>query len=189
VTAPVLRLVTPPPKQARDTLALERVAAGDLGGLAELYDRHAPALLRFAARAAGPNDAEDLLQATFVRVVRIAPSYDGRASTARPWLYGVMARLIAERRRSLARFARALLRLPEPVLRLDSACDGLEGDVSRALDQLPYGKRVVLVLAEVEGYTCEEIARMLGIPVGTVWTRLHHARRLLRAFFDEEGSR
>ena len=46
----------------------------------------------------------------------------------------------------------------------------------------------MLLLAEVEGFTCEEIAAMLAVPVGTVWTRLHHARRQMRAFY-EEGSR
>ena len=46
-------------------------------------------------------------------------------------------------------------------------------------------KRTVLVLAEVEGFSCEELATMLSIPIGTVWTRLHHARRELRRFYEE----
>jgi RNA polymerase sigma-70 factor (ECF subfamily) len=58
-------------------------------------------------------------------------------------------------------------------------------DVEKAVATLTEAKRVVLLLADLEGFTCEEIAAMLGIPVGTVWTRLHHARRELRAFYEE----
>ena len=53
-------------------------------------------------------------------------------------------------------------------------------DLDRCLRRLSPAKRSVLLLAEVEGFTCEEIAKMVSIPVGTVWTRLHHARRELR---------
>lgn len=167
---------------ASDTLALKGVAAGDLGALAELYDRHAVALLRFAHRAVGPADAEDLLQALFVRTIKIAGTYDGRKDSARAWLLGVMARLIQERRRSLTRYARALLQLSEN-RHLPAPGEHLS-DLETGLSKLPDAKRVVLILSEIEGYTCDEIARMLEIPTGTVWTRLHHARKLMRDYYE-----
>lgn len=177
--------LVPKPIDAPDTAALGRLAKGDVSALGEVYDRHAAALFRFASRVSGAHDAEDLVQATFMTVVKIAGSYDGRAPDARAWLHGVMARLVQERRRSLARLARALLHFdggPSPAFEVDRPAH--RSDLARGLRSLSDAKRVVLVLAEVEGYTCEEIAGMLDVPVGTVWTRLHHARKDLRAFYD-----
>lgn len=171
---------TPP-----DTLALAQVALGNVGALGEVYDRHAEALLRFATPMVGRTDAEDLVHATFMKTVQIAGSYDGRGVDARRWLFGILVRILRERRRSLARFARALLRLawePEPAA--PSVPEG-RSDLESGLARLAEPKRVVLLLAEVEGYTCPEIAQMLEVPVGTVWTRLHHARQELRAHYDE----
>lgn len=181
-----IRLVPKPKDEVpSDTVALKRVAHGDVSALAELYDRHAVALLRFATRAAGHHDAEDLVQQTFVLAARIAPTYDGRADSARSWLYGISARLLQERRRSLVRFGRAILRISEVAVRSHAPTDAHRADMERGLRALSDAKRVVIVLAEIEGYTCEEIAEMLQIPVGTVWTRLHHARKDLRAFYGE----
>jgi RNA polymerase sigma factor (sigma-70 family) len=167
-------------RASTDADALRRVAQGDVGALGEVYDRHAGALLGFASRACGSNDAEDVVQAVFVRAARAAPAYDGRADSARAWLFGIAARLLQERRRSLGRFTRALmgLRMQSPSSRPPHEPHRL--DLDKALQQLSEAKRIVLLLAEVEGFTCEEIAAILTIPVGTVWTRLHHARKELR---------
>jgi RNA polymerase sigma-70 factor (ECF subfamily) len=132
----------------------------------------------------GAGDAEDIVQSAFVRAVRMAPSYDGRGPTARPWLFGIAARLVQERRRSLGRFARALLRLRPPGGSPWLAPRVHPLDLERGLSRLSQAKRVVIVLAEVEGFSCDEIARMLDVPVGTVWTRLHHARRELRRHYE-----
>jgi len=63
----------------------------------------------------------------------------------------------------------------------------LQSDLRTSLSRLSADKRTVLVLAEVEGFSGEEIAQMLGIPVGTVWTRLHYARRQLRSLQEDES--
>jgi RNA polymerase sigma factor (sigma-70 family) len=188
VRAPVLQLVPKPEAKTPDTLALERVARGELSALGEVYDRYAVALLRFASRAAGPHDAEDLVQATFMKAVKIAASYDGRSDSARSWLFGIAARLLQERRRSLVRLARALSRLAASSASAATSADSPRSDLERGLLALSDAKRVVIVLAEIEGYTCDEIARMLEIPVGTVWTRLHHARKELRSFYESEAT-
>src|SRR5205085_4187649 len=109
----------------------------------------------------------------------------------RRWLLGIASRIILERKRSIFRQARALFgyaQRPGADLQTKPA-DGDRLDVASALEQLGPEKRVVIVLAEVEGYTCEEIGRMLGVPIGTVWTRLHHARKTLRAWFEQEAKR
>ena len=78
--------------------------------------------------------------------------------------------------------ARAACVDPRPALQA-------RGEVERALARLSDAKRVAILLAKVEGLSCDEIAEALQIPVGTVWTRLHAARRELRAALgDEAGS-
>jgi RNA polymerase sigma-70 factor (ECF subfamily) len=170
---------------ASDAELLASIAAGELSALGALYDRHAPGLLRFARRVA-PQEAEDLLQSTMLRVTRLAERFDGRTPSARAWLFAIMLRVAQERSRSLRRLGAALKRFAELPR---AAIDPLEAapDLERALRRLSHAKRSVLLLSEVEGFTCEEIANMLEIPVGTVWTRLHHARRELRAFREEQG--
>jgi RNA polymerase sigma-70 factor (ECF subfamily) len=167
-----------------DTNALRRVAGGETSALGDLYDRHARALVTFVARVTGRSDAEDVVHTVFVRAAQLAKNYDGRAATARAWLFGITAKVLQERRRSFVRSVRAFLRVSsaEPV----PTTPGLESrrDVEKAVATLTEAKRVVVLLADLEGFTCEEIASMLSIPVGTVWTRLHHARRELRAFYE-----
>lgn len=188
MTARALHLVVDrnsPALPSPDALALARVAAGDVAALGEVFDRHHRSLVRFATRLVGPRDAEDIVQTTFVRAAKAAASFDPSAASARPWLTGIASRVVLEGRRTFARFGRVLHALgfsdqshaPE---------GGARTDIQRALARLSDAKRVVLLLAEVEEYTCEEIAVLLDLPVGTVWTRLHHARKELRAHFEGE---
>jgi RNA polymerase sigma-70 factor (ECF subfamily) len=170
-----------------DAAILARVAGGDLVALGALYDRYAAGLLRFSVRVAGAEEAEDVVQAAFLRVIRLAPAYDLNVASARPWLFAITARIVQERRRSLRRWRAALLGLAQqhrsPARQLTDA----RTDLTRGLARLSVAKRTVLILAEVEGFTCEELSTMLSIPVGTVWTRLHHARNELRRRFEEES--
>lgn len=169
-----------------DAAILARVAAGDVRAFAGLYDRYSAQLLAFARRI-DANDAEDVVQTVFMRVLRIASTFRPDATSARPWLFAITTRVLQERTRGLRRWHAARMRLVEKVSDRYSS-DGIEriGDVRRALARLSMAKRVVLVLSEVEGFSSEEIAAMLQIPVGTVWTRLHHARKELRAFCATE---
>ncbi len=178
-----LRLV-PKPTLSADAEALRRVSSGDLGALGEVFDRHARALHRFVTRATGGRDADDVVQTTFVRAMSLASSFDEQAESARPWLFGIASRVMMEQRRAFARLARALGRLRSsepPPARVETTTS----DLDRALSRLTASKRIVLVLSEVEGYSCEEIALMLDVPIGTVWTRMHHARKEVRAWLGE----
>ncbi len=172
--------------QSSDSELMQRLAAGQLGALGELYDRHRAPLRSFIGRATGDaHDVDDLVHATFLAAAKSAERYDGRAS-CRPWLIGIAAQLLRRRRRAFARLGAVLSALrgsvqpatdPRPVLQARS-------DVERALARLSEAKRLTLLMAEVEGLRCEEIACALEIPVGTVWTRLHAARRELRQVLD-----
>lgn len=169
-----------------DAAVLARVAEGDVAALGALYDRYAPQLLRFARRVAR-NDAEDVVQTVFLRVMRIATTFRPDAPSARPWLFAITTRVLQERTRALRRWGAAMLRLAQDTDEPVGASLETAGDAQRGLMRLSMAKRTVLVLAEVEGFACEEIANMLSIPVGTVWTRLHHARKELRAQRDEDA--
>jgi len=169
--------------EVSDAALLARVAEGDVAALGELYDRHAESLLRYARRV-DARDPEDVVQMVFLRVLRIAGTFRADAVSAKPWLLAIATRVLQERSRALRRWGAALLRLASAVERTQTSRADMRSDVSRALAQLSVAKRSVLILAEVEGFGCEEIATMLDIPVGTVWTRLHHARRELRRFHE-----
>ena len=178
-----------------DADALARVAKGEIDALGKIYDRHHLAVLRFVARALGnASDAEDIVHATFLTIAKIAGSYDGRLS-CRPWLLGVAARLLQQRRRGAARFARMLSGFAwwsKGASHDPSNAIVARGEltvIERAVADMSEAKRVVLLMAEIEGVPCEEIAQALEIPVGTVWTRLHAARRDLRAALAEGGAR
>lgn len=181
--------------QETDAEALARLARGDLGALGVIYDRHYLPVLRFIQRATrNAPDAEDLAQEVFLIVSRVAASYDGRPS-CRPWLHGIAARLALHNGRRALRFAHFLDKLgaywkaeasssPHDALMRSR----LGSELERALAKLSPEKRITILLAEVEGLTSEEIACALQIPVGTVWTRLHHARRALRQRLERTWS-
>jgi RNA polymerase sigma-70 factor (ECF subfamily) len=166
-----------------------RLANGEIGALGELYDRYHEALRMFVARATSDaEDVEDVVHATFLAAAKAADRFDGRSS-CRPWLVGIAVRLLRRRRRAFGtllgvlsslRGARPTAADPRPTLQA-------QNDVARALARLSEAKRIALLMAEVEGFSCPEIAAALGIPVGTVWTRLHAARREMREALEEEG--
>jgi RNA polymerase sigma-70 factor (ECF subfamily) len=176
---------------ASDAAILARLAGGDLGALGDLYDRHRDAVRAFLARAtSNASDVDDLVQNTFLGAARIAGRFDGRAS-CRPWLIGIAANLVQRRGRRLgqmfrlvSRFAasRAQSRDPHSWLEARSSLQR----VAEALGHMSTGKRVVLLMAEVEEMSCQQIADALAVPIGTVWGRLHAARRELRAALPEE---
>jgi RNA polymerase sigma-70 factor (ECF subfamily) len=166
-----------------------RLAGGESGALGQLYDRYHEQVRRFVARATSDaEDVDDLVQATFLAAAKTAGRYDGRPS-CRPWLIGIAARLLRRRGRAFGRFlavlssvtgARAANVDPRPVLQA-------RWDVERALLRLGETKRIAFLMAEVEGLSCPEIAAALRIPIGTVWTRLHAARRELRQSLEESS--
>lgn len=157
--------------------------------LAEIFDRHAPDLLRYLARRIGPHDAEDLLGDVFVVALERRTVFDADATSARPWLYGIASNLLRRRRRDEVRSWRALARVGDDsgvaILddriedRLDST--GTVRGLAGALAELSAGDRDVLLMVAWAELTHDEIASALEIPVGTVKSRLHRARRKLRA--------
>lgn len=155
---------------------------------AVLFDRHAPAIHRYVARRLGPDAIEDLVAETFLVAFQRREAYDTANADARPWLYGIATNLIRRRRREETRLFRAIARTradPAAELMADQvtgrvAAGALRGRLACALARLPGSQRDVLLLV-ASGLSREETAVALGVPLGTVASRLARARRKVRA--------
>jgi RNA polymerase sigma-70 factor (ECF subfamily) len=173
--------------QTPDPDIMRQLAGGEIGALGELYDRYHEPVRRFVARATSDaDDVDDVVHATFLAAAKSAGRYDGRPS-CRPWLIGIAAQLLRRRRQSFGRFLAVLssLRATRATSADPRRALQARSDVEGALVRISAAKRITLLMAEVEGLSCAEIAAALGIPIGTVWTRLHAARRELRRALDE----
>lgn len=177
-------------RELSDAQILSRVAQGEQGLLVLIYDRHHDSLARFVARAScQTTDLEDILQEVFLLAAQKAGTFRGEGS-CRAWLTGIAAHEVLHRKRAWSRLRRFLERAqrvePPAVTTPHEHLDQRDTThaVRQALARLSDAKRVVLVMNELEEMSCEQIAASLQIPVGTVWTRLHHARRELRALLD-----
>jgi RNA polymerase sigma factor (sigma-70 family) len=154
----------------------------------QIVVEHTPRVYRLAYRLTGNKaDAEDLTQETFVRVFRSLHSY--QPGNFEGWLHRITTNLFLDqaRRRQRVRMdplGEASERLPaahdsgEPERGFEHA--HLDLDVQAALDALPPKYRAAVVLCDIEGLSYEEIAATLGIKMGTVRSRIHRARALLR---------
>ena len=150
-----------------------------------------PAALRMTHN---PSDAEDLIQETFARAYAAFHQFTPGTNLS-AWLYRILANTFINTRRKRGREpAQSLfgelggLHVPDSLLRQtarsaeEEALNRLaDSDILRALRDLPDGFSAVIYLADIEGYPYKEIAEIMGIPIGTVMSRLHRGRQQLRA--------
>jgi RNA polymerase sigma-70 factor (ECF subfamily) len=161
----------------------------DPAAFAVLFDRHAPALHRYVTRRLGESLADDIVAETFLAAFRRRAHYDPGRADARPWLYGMAANLIGRHHRSEVRSYRALARTGVDDVaegyadRVESwvSASAAHRDLARALAALSADDREVLLLIAWAELSYEEVAGALGIPLGTVRSRLHRARKRTRA--------
>lgn len=171
-----------------------RACDGDAEALGALYDLHHGVVRAFARRLLRDEAAaEDLVHDVFVALPRALRSFEGRSSL-RTFLISVAVNHARHRGRGTARRLRALeryheSRVHEPAPAPDEASEQkrLAAILARALEKLPMEQRIVVVLCTVEERTSVEVAEILGVPEGTVRTRLFHARRKLREHLAQEG--
>jgi RNA polymerase sigma-70 factor (ECF subfamily) len=192
VPASALAMSSLPGPAAGFAMSGRGTGATDSGGRADfasLYDTWFDDVLKWLrAMGAPPADREDLAQEVFLVVRRRLPDFDHRNVAG--WLYRIASRQVAAHRRR--KWWKAVL-ARRPDLELDDLPHGDAGPAV-ALEQkerrqilqvllkaLPEKRRETFVLFELEGYSGEEIACLQSIPVATVWTRLHHARKDLFA--------
>ena len=144
---------------------------------------HLPALFRMARQLAGPENADDLVQESFLRAWKYFDTFD-KSTNCRAWLFRIL------RNAWITRWRKVRLELPltemqeEPIepyydwedefLRQE-----LSAEVQRALSELPAEYRMAILLADVEEFTYKGIAHIMDCPIGTVMSRLNRGRRML----------
>ena len=186
----VLRLVPdgPPDRDLLARFAHDR----DEDAFAELVRRHGPMVLAVGRRVTGnPEDAEDAFQAAFLVLARRAGQV-GKPDLLGNWLYGVATRTALEARKARRRVKeQAVPDAPEPTARDDPPADHDPADLRRVIDEelaaLPEKYRAAVVLCELQGLGRKEAAARLGVPEGTLSSRLAHARKVLAARLGRRG--
>jgi len=184
------------PVQSDDAISLRRIAGGDPGAMRAFYEHHATQLYRFAlARLGDAQEAEDVVQETMLAVWRGAAAYRGEARP-RTWLFGICRNKVAERLKGRRATPRPLRWGEGGSVAVGGAPSGLPlGAVSgtapaaageealefrEAFAHLSGEHRELLLLVFHYGFTQEETAEILRIPVGTVKSRTYYARRRLK---------
>ena len=167
---------------------------GEMPSWAELVEEHADSVYRLAFRLAGnQQDAEDLTQETFMRVFRNLKTY--KPGTFEGWLHRITTNLFLDmvRHRSKIRMEA----LPEDYERVPGTAPtpeqvytatNLDPALQAALDELGPEFRVSVVLCDVVGMSYEEIAKTLGVKMGTVRSRIHRGRSQLRASLEAQAT-
>ncbi|UUU32359.1 RNA polymerase sigma factor [Streptomyces sp. CA-210063] len=167
-----------------------RVRAGDPSAFAELFDTYARAVYNHAFRlAADWSTAEDVMAATFMEAWRLRDKVDPEGGSLRPWLLGIATNTARNQFRSNRRYraaaeaaAAAELSVPDHAEEVADRLDGRRrlATALTALAALRRPEREVIALCLGEGLDYEAAAEALGIPVGTVASRLSRARKKLR---------
>jgi RNA polymerase sigma-70 factor (ECF subfamily) len=160
---------------------------------------HLEALYNFALHLANDHDdAEDLVQDTMVKAFRFFSSYE-KGTNAKAWLYRILKNSFINRYRKVSKQPvqvdfEEISAFYESVRSEQSETTDMQelmyremlGDeISKALEKLPEDFRSVVILCDIDGFTYEEIANMLDVPIGTIRSRLHRGRNLLRSLLNE----
>jgi len=182
---------------AEDHLLIRRFLAGEVAAFEGLVERYYQRIDRLAQQVVGnPLAAEDITQDVFLRAYRALPRFRGEASFY-SWLYRITLNLCLN---YLRQHANRVSRAEAP----DASTHPVAADpsvllenqererlVRGAIDALPAHYRVAIILRDLEGLSYQEIADILGIPLGTVKSRLnfgkHLLREALRAILDEDA--
>lgn len=175
-----------------DEALLAACGVGDNAALGALFDRHHEAVYRLISRLlhSEPSEIDDLVQTTFLEAWRSSKRYSGKGAV-RSYLFGIAANTVrhyvrgAKRRRDLHLEAPAPLTSGAPD---DAAMRSQQvARLASALEELPHDLRTAYVLCDLEDIPGVEAARVLGIRAGTLWRRLHEARRALRDAIEGDG--
>jgi RNA polymerase sigma-70 factor (ECF subfamily) len=162
-----------------DSELLGAIAEGEIGALRQLHERHAPWLAaRLYRRCSDQSLVDETVQDTFVTVWRSARQYRGEGDVG-AWIWGIAIRRLIDRQRR-----RRLITFDRPSV-VESAEDAVlagvgYGDLGEVLGRLSPELMAVVQATVLDGLTAREAARLLGIPTGTVKTRLMRAKRIMR---------
>jgi len=171
---------------AESVMAVQRVRSTGTDAVTEVLDAHRPLICRLARRAAGDGaDVEDVIQDALIAVATSLRRFRGECKLS-TWIAGITVRTATRcalrRRREAAANVEAMGGLPafasdDPAATAEGR--DFEARLGAAIAQLAPDHRAAVVLRHIEGLSLQEAAQALGVPLGTVKSRLHHARRAL----------
>ncbi len=186
-------------RSSDETELVRRCQGGDLSAFDELMVRYEKKVYSLCYRMSrDPDDAADLAQEAFIKAYRALPSFHGRSSFS-TWLFRIVTNTcLDERRRKASRPALVSLDrpvdtgegemtpevagdTPDPLACAEKAEE--QAEIRALLNLLPAEQRLVLVMRDLEGYSYEEMASVLGMKMGTVKSRLNRARAGLRDIY------
>ena len=154
----------------------------DANAFERLFESHFDAVYGYLARRVGPDLGRDLAAETFAQAFAGRRRFDPRRGESRPWLFGIAQNLLRRHYRDEERRLDALARVDLPSENVPPE----EPRLASALASLAAEERDVLLLCAWAGLSYAEIAGALGVPVGTVRSRLHRARSRLRDALTQE---
>jgi RNA polymerase sigma-70 factor (ECF subfamily) len=164
-----------------ESALIKKASLGEAAAVRSLYERYAPRVYAVVRRIAGDDEAaKDYAQEAWIRAIRALPTFrgDSRFST---WLHRIAVNSALQAVRKAETRQKREAPIPEHVTAAPQARDALlQRRLEYALDRLPEGMRRVIILHDVEGYTHEEIAEVLGVTSGTSKSQLFKARSKMR---------
>lgn len=190
-----LRAYESSPHESSDSILIQLCLKGDTAAFRYLYRRHQPRVRSLLARLDNSAILDDLVQEVFVRAWQGLPKLRQHHQFA-TWLYRIAWNVAADSRRHTARQQAHGANSPPEMIEQLASPTHLTPDllqlhyqdlVRRGLAQLSFEHRAVLVLHDLEALPQKQIGEILGIPTGTVKSRLFHARAALRQFFSQTG--
>lgn len=187
---------TPNESQETDLELVAQAQRGNSAAFMEIVNRHTSKMFYLALSLTGnASDAEDILQETLLGAFEGIQGFEGRASV-KTWLTRILMNQVARHRRyrevrSIVQIGPKSEEILKGIAHSGSANDmDIRMDVLNVLQTLPLEYRTVIAMREIQGLAYGEIAEMLGLPVGTVESRLFRARQqlqeLLRDYFPKD---
>lgn len=189
-------------ESASDAVLARRAADGDVAAFGALVQRYQRPMAALVSRMTGsPEDVDDIVQELFLRAWKGLPRFRGEAQFS-TWLYRIAVNTAIKYRNKNRQEAAQTVSTEEISGGLDrlQAAEAVSGGgdplteverherderIRRAVQALPEKQRAVLVLHYFDGHSCEEIGKIVGCSVGTVWSRLHYACKRLKETLKE----
>ena len=182
-----MQILDPTPRTLDDATSMERARGGDTESFRIVYERHAAAVRGYALGRVGPSGTDDVVSETFAEAWRARASFDPRAPSARPWLYGIATNVVARHREREERWLVANQRAASSAVDVvdEPTAYSIDPELARAIGLLAPALRDVFLLTSLAELSVAETARALGTTAVAARVRLHRARQQLRATLSE----
>lgn len=165
---------------------IRRYSSGELQGFSDMYQQYAGMVRSVLFKLCNPDDLDDLVQETFMRIWKALPRFTQKAKL-KTWVYRIAYNLAVDNLRMRKRRG-PHLEYKEEISKSRGQDVVNRDQIQKGLEHLGEEQRTVLILSCMEGLTSREIADVIKIPEGTVKSRLHHAKIKMCEFLKDKGA-